>query len=175
MNNSYGLLAEFSRPEELMHAAEEAYAAGFRKMDGYAPFPVEGLPEALGKKNRLPLFVLIGGIIGGIGAYFMEWYANAISYPINIGGRPIHSWPAFIPITFELTVLCAGLTAFFASFALNGLPRPHHPLFGIPEFDRASQDRFFLCIEAKDPKFHAKDTRVFLENLDPLSIKEVPE
>ena len=113
MNKTYGLLAEFSTHEKLIHAAEEAYAAGFRKMDGFAPFAVEGLAEALGKKNRLPLLVLIGGIIGGIGGYFMEWYANAISYPINIGGRPIHSWPAFVPITFELTVLCAGLTAFF--------------------------------------------------------------
>ena len=169
------MLAEFSTSEELMHAAEEAYFAGFRKMDGYAPFPVEGLPEALGKSNRLPLLVLIGGIIGGIGAYFMEWYANAISYPINIGGRPIHSWPSFIPITFELTVLCAGLTAFFGSFALNGLPRPHHPLFSIPEFDRASQDRFFLCIEAKDRKFHPKETRAFLQRLNPLSITEVLE
>ena len=121
---TYGLLAEFSTPEKLIHAAGEAYAAGFRKMDGYAPFPVEGLAETLGKSNRLPLLVLIGGIIGGTGAYFMEWYANAISYPINIGGRPIHSWPAFIPITFELTVLCAGLTAFFGSLVLNGLPRP---------------------------------------------------
>jgi hypothetical protein len=144
-------------------------------MDGYAPFPVEGLAEALGKKNRLPLLVLIGGIVGGVGAYFMQWYANAISYPINIGGRPIHSWPAFIPITFELTVLCAGLTAFFASFALNGLPRPHHPLFGISEFDRASQDRFFLCIEATDRKFNPKETRAFLQELNPLSITEVPE
>ena len=175
MNKGYGLLAEFSTPEELMCAAEEAYGAGFRKMDGYAPFPVEGLAEALGKRNRLPLLVLIGGIVGGVGAYFMQWYANAISYPINIGGRPIHSWPSFIPITFELTVLCAGLTAFFASFALNGLPRPHHPLFGIPEFDRASQDRFFLCIEAKDRKFHPKDTRAFLQKLNPLSITEVLE
>ncbi|HEY4272992.1 MAG TPA: DUF3341 domain-containing protein [Candidatus Udaeobacter sp.] len=172
---AYGLLAEFSTPERLIHATEEAYAAGFRKMDGYTPFPVEGLAEALGKSNRLPLLVLIGGIIGGAGAYFMEWYANAISYPINIGGRPIHSWPAFIPITFELTVLCAGLTAFFGSFALNRLPRPYHPLFHIPEFDRASQDRFFLCIEAKDSKFHPKLTRVFLERLEPLSIREVPE
>jgi hypothetical protein len=144
-------------------------------MDGYAPFPVAGLPEALGKRNRLPLLVLIGGILGGVGAYFMEWYANAVSYPINVGGRPIHSWPAFIPITFELTVLCAGLTAFFASFALNGLPRPHHPLFGVPEFDRASQDRFFLCIEAKDRKFHPSETRAFLETLNPLSITEVLE
>lgn len=175
MNKRYGLLAEFSTPEELMHAAEEAYDAGFRKMDGYAPFPVDGLAEALGKKNRLPLLVLIGGIIGGVGAYFMQWYANAVSYPLNIGGRPIHSWPSFIPITFELTVLCAGLTAFFASFALNGLPRPHHPLFGVPEFDRASQDRFFLCIEARDRKFHPKGTRTFLQSLNPLSITEVPE
>jgi hypothetical protein len=175
MNKTYGLLAEFSTHEDLMRAAEEAYAAGFRKVDGYAPFPVEGLPEALGKKNRLPLLVLIGGIIGGVGAYFMEWYANAISYPINIGGRPIHSWPAFIPITFELTVLCAGLTAFFCSFALNGLPRPHHPLFNVPEFDRASQDRFFLCIEASDQKFQPEKTRVFLQSLSPVSITEVPE
>ena len=175
MSGTYGLLAEFSSHEELMHAAEKAYADGFRKMDGYAPFPVEGLPEALGKKNRLPLLVLIGGIVGGVGAYFMEWYANAISYPLNIGGRPIHSWPAFIPITFELTVLCAGLTAFFFSFALNGLPRPHHPLFNIPEFDRASQDRFFLCIETKDRRFHPEHTRTFLKSLNPLSITEVPE
>lgn len=175
MSADYGLLAEFSTPEELMHAAEKAHAAGFRKMDGYAPFPVEGLPEALGKKNRLPLLVLTGGIAGGIGAYFMEWYANAISYPINIGGRPIHSWPAFIPITFELTVLCAGLTAFFGSLALNGLPRPYHPLFHVTEFERASQDRFFLCIEATDPKFEPNDTRRFLQALGPLSIKEVPE
>jgi hypothetical protein len=175
MTKGYGLLAEFSTPEELMRAAEEAYEAGFREMDGYAPFPVEGLAEALGKRNRLPLLVLIGGIVGGVGAYFMQWYANAISYPINIGGRPVHSWPSFIPITFELTVLCAGLTAFFASFALNGLPRPHHPLFGIPEFDRASQDRFFLCIESKDRRFHPKDTRAFLQKLNPLSITEVPE
>src|SRR5438046_862065 len=137
-----------------MHAAEEAYCAGFRKMDGYAPFPVEGLPEALGKSNRLPLLVLIGGIIGGIGAYFMEWYANAISYPINIGGRPIQSWPSFIPITFELTVLCAGLTAFFGSLALNGWPRPSHPLFHIPAFDPASHDRFFPCLDATSPKFN---------------------
>src|ERR1043166_10137715 len=105
MNKSYGLLAEFSTPEELMHAAEKAYGAGFRKIDGYAPFPVEGLAEALGKTNRLPLLVLIGGIVGGVGAYFMQWYANAISYPINIGGGPIHSLTAFIHITLELHVL----------------------------------------------------------------------
>src|SRR5438045_8466701 len=133
-------------------------------MDGYAPFAVEGLAEALGKKNRLPLLVLIGGIIGGTGGYFMEWYANAISYPINIGGRPIHSWPAFIPITFELTVLCAGLTALFGSFVLNGLPRPYHPLFNVSEFVRASPDRFFLFIQSNSPQFHPKEKRGFLQS-----------
>jgi ActD protein len=175
MSRAYGLLAEFSTHEELLRAAERAYAAGFRKMDAFAPFPVEGLAEALGKKTRLPLLVLIGGIIGGIGAYYMEWYADAVSYVINIGGRPIHSWPAFIPITFELTVLAAGLTAFFFSLGLNGLPRPHHPLFNVPEFERASQDRFFLCIETRDSKFDTNQTRSFLQSLNPLSIAEVPE
>ena len=174
MSTTYGVLAEFATHEQLMLAAEKAYEAGFRKMDGFAPFPVEGLAEALGKKNRLPLLVLIGGILGGTGAYFMEWYANAISFPINIGGRPIHSWPSFIPITFELTVLAAALTAFFSSFALNGLPRPYHPLFNVPEFDRASQDRFFLCIEAADPQFHSEKTRNFLLGLNPLLVREVP-
>ena len=174
MSQHYGLLAEFSNHEDLLRAAETAYAAGFRKMDAFAPFPVEGLPEALGKKTRLPLLVLIGGIIGGVGAYYMEWYANAVSYVINIGGRPIHSWPAFIPITFELTVLAAGLTAFFFSLGLSGLPRPHHPLFNVPEFERASQDRFFLCIETRDPNFNRDQTRAFLQGLSPLSIAEVP-
>ena len=174
MNKTYGLLAEFSTHEELIHAAEKAYAAGFRKMDGYAPFAVEGLADALGKKNRLPLLVLIGGIIGGTGGYFMEWYANAISYPINIGGRPIHSWPAFIPITFELAVLGAALTAFFGSLILNGMPRPYHAMFNLPEFERASQDRFFLCIETRDPQFDLEDTRAFLIELQPILIAEVP-
>jgi ActD protein len=175
MNDAYGLLAEFSTHEELLHAAEKAYEQGFRKMDGYAPFPVEGLAEALGKKTRLPLLVLIGGIIGGLSAYFMEWDANVISYPINIGGRPLNSWPAFIPITFELTVLGAALTAFFFSLGLNGLPRPHHPVFNVPEFERASQDRFFLCIEATDRIFDSDRTRKFLQSLHPLTIAEVPK
>src|SRR5947199_3158252 len=137
MTQSYGLLAEFSTHGELVRAAEKAHAAGFRKMDGFAPFPVEGLAEALGKKTRLPVIVLMGGIAGGIGTYYIEWYANAVSYPINIGGRPIHSWPSFIPIAFELTVLAAALTAFFFTLGLNGLPRPYHPLFNVPEFERA--------------------------------------
>jgi hypothetical protein len=175
MRETYGLLAEFYTPSELVQVAEKAYAAGFRHMDGYAPFPVEGLAEALGKKNCIPLLVLVGGIIGGLLAYFMQWDASAISYPINIGGRPINSWPSFIPITFELTVLGASLTAFFGSLGLNGLPRPYHPVFNVPEFERASQDRFFLCIEATDPLFEPEKTRTFLENFGPLTIKEVPK
>jgi Protein of unknown function (DUF3341) len=175
MKDAYGLLAEFSTHEELLRAAEKAYEQGFRKMDGYAPFPVEGLAEALGKKTRLPLLVLIGGMVGGLSAYFMEWDANVISYPINIGGRPLNSWPAFIPITFELTVLGASLTAFFFSLGLSGLPRPYHPIFNVPEFERASQDRFFLCIEATDRIFHSDRTRQFLQSLHPLTIAEVPK
>lgn len=175
MNEPYGLMAEFSTHEELVRAAEKAYAHGFRKMDGFAPFPVEGLAEALGKKTRLPLLVLLGGIVGGVGAYFMEWYADVVSYPINIGGRPLNSWPAFVPITFELTVLGAALSAFFFSLGLNGLPRPYHPVFNVPEFERASQDRFFLCIEASDRNFNPEQTRQFLQSLNPLMIAEVPK
>jgi Protein of unknown function (DUF3341) len=175
LNETYGLMAEFATHEELLRAAEKAHAVGFRKMDGFAPFPVEGLAEALGKKTRLPLLVLIGGIMGGLGAYFMEWDANVISYPINIGGRPLNSWPAFIPITFELTVLAASLTAFFFSLGLSGLPHPYHPVFNVPEFERASQDRFFLCIEATDRIFHPEQTRQFLQSLNPLMIAEVPK
>src|SRR5881394_2153307 len=171
----FGIAAEFETHEQLVRAARNAYAHGFRKMDGYAPFPVDGLAEALGKKNRLPLFVLCGGVVGGLGGYFMEWFANVVSYPINIGGRPLHSWPAFIPITFELTVLCAGLTAFFGSLATCGLPKPYHPMFNLPEFERASQDRFFLCIQADDPIFDATKTREFLQRLNPLNVAEVPK
>ena len=137
--------------EQLLEAAHEARDQGYQRMDAYTPFPVEGLPEALGRKRtRVPLIVLIGGILGG-GGYFMEWYANVVSYPFNIGGRPLHSWPSFIPITFELTILCAALSAFFGSPALNKLPQPYHPIFNTPRFGRASIDRFFLCIEADDP------------------------
>jgi ActD protein len=169
----YGLAAEFETPEELMHAAEEAYGKGYRQMDGYTPFPIEGLGKALGKSNRMPLLVLLGGILGGLSAYFMEWFANVISYPLNVGGRPYHSWPSFIPITFELTVLGASLTAFFFSLGLSGLPKPYHPMFNLPEFERASQDRFFLCIETADPHFDGERTRSFLESLQPLMVKEV--
>jgi hypothetical protein len=169
----YGLVAEFESDTQLVHAAEEAYAQGYRKMDGFTPFPITGLAKALGKSTRIPLLVLCAGILGGCSAYFMEWFANVISYPMNIGGRPVHSWPAFIPITFELTVLGAALTAFFSVFVFSGLPKPYHPMFNLPEFERASQDRFFLCIETADPQFDEQRTRSFLESLNPLLVKEV--
>jgi Protein of unknown function (DUF3341) len=170
----YGLMAEFRTHEELLAAAERSYAEGYRSMDAYSPFPVEGLAKAIGRRwTAVPLIVLVCGIIGGLGGYFMQWYAAVMDYPINIGGRPLHSWPAFIPITFELTVLCASLSAIIGMLALNRLPQPYHPVFNVPEFRRASVDRFFLCIESSDPKFEARATRAFLEKLMPERISEV--
>jgi hypothetical protein len=172
--NIYGLMAEFSNNERILTAARSAYEHGFRKMDAFTPFPVDGLSEMLGqKKSFVPLIVLICGITGGLGGYFMEWYAMAVSYPINVGGRPLNSWPMFIPITFELTILSGALAAIVGMLALNKLPEPHHPVFNAPDFDRASTDKFFLCIEVGDPKFDLAATRRFLETLDPENISEV--
>lgn len=170
----YGLMAEFEEHEELLEVARKAYAEGYREMDGYSPFPVEGLAEALGHEHTsIPLITLLGGMIGGLGGYFMEWIAMSKLYPLNIGGRPHNSWPNFIPITFELTVLIASLAAFLSVFILNRLPEPHHPVFNVPEFERASSDRFFLCIEAEDPKFDLDRTRKFLESAKPCKVTEV--
>jgi hypothetical protein len=170
----YGLLAEFTDPDAVVAAARRAHQQGYRCLDAYTPFPIEGLAEALGRKPTVvPRLVFIGGLCGGLGGYFMQWYALAVDYPLNVGGRPFHSWPAFIPITFELTILGAALTAIIGMLALNRLPQPYHPVFNVPEFKRATTDRFFLCIESCDPCFDSQATRQFLESLTPVSVKEV--
>jgi hypothetical protein len=170
----YGLMAEFETPTALVEAATKARLAGYRKLDAYSPIPIEELNEALAlKRTRLPRLVLAGGILGGIGGYSLEYWTQAIAYPLNIGGRPLHSWPHFIPVTFETTVLGAALCAFVGMWALNGLPQPYHPVFNVPAFARASRDRFFLCIEADDPRFDRHATQTFLEGLHPVGVTEV--
>lgn len=170
----YGLLAEFEEHDHLLKAAEHAYAAGYRRMDAFSPFPIDGLAEALGRHCKLvPLCTLVGGMAGGLGGYFMEWYSMGPLYPLNVGGRPLNSWPSFIPITFELTILIAAFSALLSMLALNRLPRLNHPVFNVPEFQRASIDRFFLCIEVEDPKFQREQTWRFLQNLKPVRISEV--
>ena len=172
---TYGLLAEFRTEAELLQAVRQARAEGFRRIDAYTPFPVEGLAEALGHRHtRVPLIALLGGIVGGLGAYFLQYWISAIDYPINVGGRPLNSWPAFIPVTFELTVLGAALAAVLGMLALNGLPMPYHPVFHVPRFALASRDRFFLCIESTDRKFDRHATRRFLESLRAREVSDVP-
>ena len=170
----YGLMAEFDSPEALLAAARRAFAAGFRRMDAYSPFPVDGLAEAIGfPRTRVPLIVLIGGLIGCVGGFYLQYWVAVIDYPINIGGRPLNSWPSFIPVTFELTILIASLFAFFGVLALNRLPMPYHPVFNVERFELASRNRFFLCIEAVDSKFDLERTRQFLNEIGSLGIYEV--
>jgi hypothetical protein len=170
----YGLIAEFDSPEALLEAAHRVFAAGFRKIDAYSPFPVDGLAEAIGfHYTRVPLIVLIGGIIGCLGGFYLQYWVAAIDYPINIGGRPFNSWPSFIPVTFELTILIASLFAFFGVLALNRLPMPYHPVFNVERFELASRNRFFLCIEAVDSKFEIERTRRFLDEIGSLGTYEV--
>jgi Protein of unknown function (DUF3341) len=171
----YGALAEFDTPEELIHAAELAYAEGYRKMDAYAPMPVEGLAEAIGyKKNWVSFCVLIGGICGVIGGYGLLYWITVIAYPHNVGGRPLHSWPEYIPITFETMVLLASLTALVSMLAMNGLPKPYHPVFNVAEFARASTDKFFLCIESSDPRFRTEEVLEFLRHVGGSEVTVVP-
>jgi hypothetical protein len=172
----YGLLAEFAEPNELIAAIKRTRAAGFTVLEAYTPMPIEEVSEALDfHHNRLPLLVLIGGIVGACGGLGLQYYTSVIDYPINVGGRPLFSWVSFIPITFESTILVAALTAVLGMLALNGLPMPHHPLFSVPRFAQASRDGFFLCIEATDPKFDRDDTRRFLERLVPRTVSEVED
>jgi hypothetical protein len=172
----YGLAAEFDSAQALMAAADTARIAGFKRMDAYSPFPIEELPEALGQQpTKLPLIVLIGGFLGGLGGFLLQYWTSVYAYPLNIGGKPLNSWPAFIPVTFECTVLGASLSAVFGMLGLNGLPLPYHPLFHLESFARASQDRFFLCIRAVDPKFNLAETRRFLEGLGAREVSEVPQ
>jgi hypothetical protein len=170
----YGLIAEFDTPTEVVNAAHKAYEAGYRKMDAYTPFPIEELNEALHlKRSKVPLIVLIGGIVGALGGYILQYWASNITYPINIGGRPMHTWPMFIVITFECTILVASFSAVLGMLALNGLPQPYHPVFNSPRFELASRTNFFLCIESADPKFDVAETREFLEHLSPAHVSEV--
>ena len=171
----HGAMAEFDTPEELLSACERAYAEGYRRMDAYAPMPVEGLAEAIGfKKNYVALAVLIGGICGVLGGYGLLFWITVIAYPHNVGGRPLHSWPSYIPITFECMILLAALTALVSMLAMNGLPKPYHPVFNVPAFDRASIDKFFLCIESSDTKFRTEDTIEFLRQTGAREVSVVP-
>ncbi len=170
----HGLMAEFDDPETLLQATRRAYAEGYRRMDAYSPFPIEELGEALGiHRTAVPLLVLMGGIVGALSGYGLQYWVAAIAYPLNVGGRPFNSWPSFIPVTFEMTVLVAALTAVFGMLALNRLPMPYHPVFNVPRFALATRDRFFLCIEATDPMFDFDGTREFLQRFAPREVSEV--
>jgi len=172
----YGLMAEFDNPTSLVTATERAHGEGYRCMDAYSPYPIEELHHALGSKHtKLPLIVLIGGLIGCIGGYALQYWSSVIAYPLNVGGKPLHSWPAFIPVTFECTILAAALACVLGMLALNGLPMPYHPVFSVPRFALASRNRFFLCIESKDPKFDLEVTRRFLETLEPREVSTVAD
>jgi hypothetical protein len=171
----YGLLAEFNTPSELVHATEEAHRAGYRRMECYTPYPVEEAASALHfHKTRVPLVCLLGGIMGVTTAFLMETWVNQLAYPLNIAGRPLFSWPAFIIPAYEWTILFSGLSAAFGMLALNGLPQLYHPLFNAPNFrDGATTDKFFLCLEATDPMFSLTETRSFLEQFPAVSVVEV--
>jgi len=171
----YGLLAEFDSPAELVTATQKAYDMGFRHMDAYSPFPIEEVAEAVGfHRTKLPIIVLVGGLLGLGGGFALEYWVSVLEYPLNIGGRPLASWPSFFVPAYELTILAASLSAVIGMLALNGLPQPYHPLFNIAEFENVTRDKFYLCLEATDEKFDAMQTRKFLEEQHPNNVWEVP-
>ena len=170
----YGVIAEFENPSDLVAAARRVYSLGYRRINGYSPYPIEELSEAIGfTHTSLPLIVFIGGLIGGIGGFLMQYYIEVIDYPINVGGKPFNSWPAFIPITFECTVLVAAFSAVLGMLALNKLPQPYHPVFNAPNFALATRDSFFLVIESKDPKFEHDEAVRFLKSLEAREVVDV--
>jgi hypothetical protein len=170
----YGVIAEFEHAEDLLAATKRAYSEGFRKMDAYSPFPVHGLADALGPEDhRIKWIIFFGGIAGACAGVGLEYWVSAIAYPHNVGGKPYWSWPLFVPVAYECLILFASIGAVFGMLALNGLPRPHHPIFGAKRFELASQDRFFLCIEATDPKFDAKEVAQFLQSTGASDVSEV--
>ena len=170
----YGVIAEFENPSDLVAAARRVYSLGYRRINGYSPYPIEELSEAIGfTHTSLPLIVFIGGLIGGIGGFLMQYYIEVIDYPINVGGKPYNSWPAFIPITFEMTVLVAAFSAVLGMLVLNKLPQPYHPVFNLPNFAMATRDRFFLAIEANDAKFHHAEVIELLKSLNALEVNDV--
>jgi hypothetical protein len=171
----YGLMAEFETAQAVLEAVRRARQEGYTEMDAYTPYAVEGLAEELGlPRNRVPFVVLVAGLVGAATGFFMQYWSMAVDYPFNVGGRPHNSWPVFIPITFEVMVLVAAFAALLGMFFLNGLPQPYHPVFNVPRFVHASQDRFFLCIEAADPRFDREATWQFLLALRPNDLVEVP-
>jgi ActD protein len=172
----YGLMAEFEDPNDLVQAAHAARQAGYRKMDAYTPYPIEELSEALEiHDRRLPALVLMGGIFGGLAGYGLCYWCSVIAYPLIVGGKPFHSAPAFIVPTFETTILFAAFAAVLGMLGLNGLPQPYHPVFNAPRFALASRDRFFLCIESKDPRFDRDETWAFLTRQKPRVVMDVEE
>jgi hypothetical protein len=173
---AYGMLAEFVTADALLAAVRRARENGCRQVEAYSPFSIEGMDEAVGFRSRaVPAWTFAGGVAGGLGTFLLQWYSAVIDYPLNIGGRPLDSWPSFIPATFELAVLGAAFAAVLSMLAANGLPRLVHPLFGVPEFDLATRNRFFLCLRASDPTYHAGRNRQMLEELHPLLLREVPQ
>jgi hypothetical protein len=170
----FGLMAEFPTATALVAAARRARESGYTKVDAYAPYPIMELADALKlPRNRVPLVVLIGGLVGLAAGYGLEYWASALTYPLNIGGRPLHSMPAFIVPAYETTILFASLAAAIGMIVLNGLPMPYHPVFNVSRFAAASSDGFFLTIETSDPKFDAHETRRFLDGLHPVGVSDI--